>query len=137
MLRDLTGGGITIPVTRPARTRAEAFCGRFGLRLPILLAPMAGACPPSLSTAVVNTGGVGAYGALLMQLAAIIAWAAKVRAGTNGPFQLNLWVPDPAPARDPAHEAEIRPSSPSEGRRSRLEQETRRRPTSLPNTRRC
>jgi nitronate monooxygenase len=29
--------------------RAESFCRRFGLRIPILLGPMAGACPPSLS----------------------------------------------------------------------------------------
>lgn len=43
-----------------------------------------------------------------MQPAAITAWAAEVRAGTNGPFQLNLWVPDPVPVRDPAHEAKIR-----------------------------
>lgn len=29
-----------------AHARAEAFCSHFSLRLPILLAPMAGACPP-------------------------------------------------------------------------------------------
>ncbi|WP_431269900.1 hypothetical protein [Dankookia sp. P2] len=28
-----------------ARRRAEDFCARFGLRAPILMAPMAGACP--------------------------------------------------------------------------------------------
>src|SRR4051794_330438 len=33
-------------------TRAQAFCERFRLRRPILLAPMAGACPPSLSIVV-------------------------------------------------------------------------------------
>jgi nitronate monooxygenase len=31
-----------------------------------------------------------------------------VRAGTDGAFQLNLWVPDPPPARDAAHEARVR-----------------------------
>jgi len=92
----------------PVLVRTKAFCERFGLRLPILLAPMAGACPPSLSVAVANAGGLGACGALLMQPEAILGWAAAVRAGSNGPFQLNLWVPDPAPVRDPAHEAEIR-----------------------------
>ena len=40
------------------------FCDRFGLRLPILLAPMAGACPPSLSAAVASAGGLGGCGAL-------------------------------------------------------------------------
>jgi nitronate monooxygenase len=97
-----------VPATHPALARAERFCRRFGLQLPILLAPMAGACPPSLSIAVANAGGLGACGALLMQPAAIAAWAAAVRAGTDGPFQLNLWTPDPAPARDLAHEADIR-----------------------------
>ncbi len=88
--------------------RTEAFCARFGLRLPILLAPMAGACPPSLSIAVARAGGLGAAGTLLMQPEAIRAWAQEVRAGSNGAFQLNLWIPDPPPARDAAHEAEIR-----------------------------
>jgi nitronate monooxygenase len=89
-------------------SHADAFCARFGLRVPILLAPMAGACPPSLSIAVAEAGGLGACGALLMQPAAIKAWAAEVRAGSSGPFQLNLWTPDPPPRRDPAHEASLR-----------------------------
>ncbi len=94
--------------TRTPLARAQAFCDRFHLRLPILLAPMAGACPPSLSIAVANAGGLGACGALLMQPPAIKAWAAEMRAGSNGAFQLNLWVPDPPPARDPVHEAAVR-----------------------------
>jgi len=88
--------------------RADAFCRRFGVRVPILLAPMAGACPPSLSIAVANAGGLGACGALLLAPDAIGAWAAAMRAGSNGGFQMNLWIPDPAPARDPAHEARLR-----------------------------
>ena len=43
--------------------RAEAFCQTYGLRVPILLAPMAGACPASLSVAVANAGGLGSCGA--------------------------------------------------------------------------
>jgi nitronate monooxygenase len=89
-------------------SRARSFCARFGLRAPILLAPMAGACPPSLSIAVANAGGLGACGALLMQPAEILAWAAAFRANSAGAFQLNLWVPDPAPARNAANEAAIR-----------------------------
>lgn len=92
----------------PLRARAAAFCERFGLRLPILLAPMAGACPASLSVAVANAGGLGSCGALLLQPDAIRAWAQEMRAGTNGAFQMNLWVPDPPPQRDRAHEAEVR-----------------------------
>jgi len=88
--------------------RTKDFCARFNLRAPILLAPMAGACPPSLSIAVANAGGLGSCGALLMQPDAIMAWANEVRAGTNGAFQLNLWIPDPPPRRDAAHEARLR-----------------------------
>jgi nitronate monooxygenase len=88
--------------------RAQAFCARFGLDVPILLAPMAGACPPSLSIAVANAGGLGACGALLMQHDAILDWAIAMRSGSNGVFQLNLWVPDPPPHRDASHEARLR-----------------------------
>jgi len=88
--------------------RAESFCARFGLRIPILLAPMAGACPPALSIAVANAGGLGGCGATLMQPAEIHAWVTAVRAKTNGGFQLNLWVPDPPPQRDAAAEQAMR-----------------------------
>lgn len=88
--------------------RSEAFCERFGLRIPTLLAPMAGASPPSLSVTVANAGGLGACGALLMQPDAIRQWVSETRAGTNGAFQLNLWIPDPEPMRDQAHEERVR-----------------------------
>jgi nitronate monooxygenase len=92
----------------PALARTEAFCAAYGLRIPVLLAPMAGACPGSLSIAVVNAGGLGACGGLLMQPAAIKAWASEVRASSNGGFQLNLWIPDPPPARGASAEAAVR-----------------------------
>ena len=88
--------------------RAEQFCQRFGLRVPILLAPMAGACPPSLSVAVAKAGGMGAAGALLMQPAAIAKWMQDFRSSSNGAVQLNLWIPDPPPVRDAVHEAKVR-----------------------------
>jgi nitronate monooxygenase len=89
-------------------TRAQIFCARYGLQVPILLAPMAGACPASLSIAVANAGGMGAMGALLSPAAAIRDWVAEFRSGSRGPFQLNLWIPDPAPVRDPAAESRLR-----------------------------
>src|SRR3954452_15616960 len=92
----------------PALRRAQVFCERFGLRLPILLAPMAGSSPPALSIAVANAGGLGACGALMMPPDAILKWAADLRAGSNVAFQLNLWIPDPPPRRDAAHEARVR-----------------------------
>ena len=89
------------------RDRTNAFCDRFGLRVPILLAPMAGASAPALSIAVANAGGLGACGALLMARPEIVAWASEVRAASNGRFQINLWIPDPTPVRD-AISVEIR-----------------------------
>lgn len=90
------------------RNRCEDFCRRFGLRVPILLAPMAGACPPSLSIAVGQGGGMGACGALLITPQEMRDWADSVRIGTQAPFQINLWVPEPPPARNAAHEARVR-----------------------------
>ena len=72
------------------------------------MAPMAGACPPELAAAVANAGGMGACGALLMSPEAIGDWARAYRARSNGSFQMNLWIPDPPPARDPSHEAALR-----------------------------
>jgi nitronate monooxygenase len=88
--------------------RALSFCERFGLRIPIVMAPMAGACPAPLAAAVANAGGLGGCGALLMSPDQIRAWAVELRASSNGAFQLNLWIPDHPPARDPAHEAQVR-----------------------------
>lgn len=95
-------------MTHPAISRAEAFCRAYGLRVPILMAPMAGACPPELAVAVAKAGGMGACGALLMKRDGILDWSTTVRAATNGAFQMNLWIPDPEPVRDTAHEAEVR-----------------------------
>jgi nitronate monooxygenase len=69
---------------------------------------MAGASAPALSIAVANAGGLGACGAVLMSPEAIRQWAVDVRAETSGPFQFNLWIPDPPPRRDPQHEAQVR-----------------------------
>jgi len=80
--------------------RAEKFAARLGMRIPILLAPMAGACPPSLSIAVADAGGLGACGALMMKPEEIRTWNDEFRSGSQGEFQLNLWIPDPPPARD-------------------------------------
>ncbi len=88
--------------------RVRRFCERFGLEAPLLLAPMAGACPPELSIAVANAGGMGAAGLLTHQPPEIAAWMAAFRAGSRGAVQLNLWIPDPPPTRDAEHEQRVR-----------------------------
>ena len=82
------------------RTRADYFANLLGIRLPILLAPMAGACPPSLSIAVANAGGLGGCGALMMKPDEIAAWGAEFHQGSQGEFQINLWIPEASPVRD-------------------------------------
>lgn len=88
--------------------KAENFARRFGFRLPILLAPMAGACPTSLSIAVMEAGGLGACGALMMKPDEILGWASEVRSNSTGAFQINLWIPENEPVRDLEHEARVR-----------------------------
>jgi nitronate monooxygenase len=94
--------------SRPTLTRIESFCQAYDLRVPILLAPMAGASPTSLSVAVANAGGFGACGALLMQALAIREWADEFRIHSAGSFQMNLWIPDPRPPRDAVAELAVR-----------------------------
>jgi nitronate monooxygenase len=86
-------------------TRARAFCDRFGLQRPVLMAPMAGASPPALAAAVAEAGGMGACGAMPFDARGIDDWMARFRQMSGGAVQLNLWVPDAAPARDAAAEA--------------------------------
>jgi nitronate monooxygenase len=90
------------------RDRAARFCEQYGLEMPILLAPMAGACPPSLSIAVANVGGMGAMGALMTRPDGIREWVREFRSASTGPFQLNTWTPDPPPRRDREAEARVR-----------------------------
>lgn len=97
-----------MPTTANLTERIERFCTAFGMDMPILLAPMAGACPPSLSIAVANGGGFGACGASQMQPDAIAFWAEAFRAESDGGFQINLWVPDEPPKRRDQHETRVR-----------------------------
>src|ERR1700730_1864732 len=95
--------------SQSARARAVAFCQQYGLRLPILQAPMAGSCPVSLAVAVADAGGMGAMGALMSSPDAIAKWASEFRSRSTGPFQLNLWIPDSAaPPRESAAEERMR-----------------------------
>jgi nitronate monooxygenase len=88
--------------------RVERFCRNYDLQLPILMAPMAGASPPALASAVANAGGLGACGALLLSPESICEWAGKFRSSSGGGYQVNLWIPGPVPPRDTAAEAAMR-----------------------------
>lgn len=71
-----------------------SFCERFGLRVPLLQAPMAGACPPDLAVAVAEAGGMGADGVVLDAPERIESWVRQFRAASTGAFQLNIWIPE-------------------------------------------
>lgn len=74
--------------------RAKQFCDRFGMRVPVLQAPMAGSCPVELAAAVTQAGGMGALGAVLEMPDRISSWAEQFRARSSGPLQINLWIPE-------------------------------------------
>jgi nitronate monooxygenase len=103
----MTASSLSNTISQP-RDRAAAFCAKYGMQRPILLAPMAGACPASLSITVANAGGMGAMGALMTKPPGIRAWVNEFRSGSSGPFQLNTWIPDAKPERDVQAEARMR-----------------------------
>jgi nitronate monooxygenase len=87
------------------RDRAEAFCAAYGLSVPVLQAPMAGLKQDALAAAVMQAGGMGGLGALMLTPNEIVAWADAAR--PHGSYQINLWAPDPPPLRDAAREARM------------------------------
>jgi nitronate monooxygenase len=66
---------------------------RLGITTPIVLGPFGGTSSVALVTAVSNAGGLGSYGLYGMGPDAITAVASDIKAGTDGPFALNLWLP--------------------------------------------
>jgi len=95
-------------VIEQAIQRALGFAERFGMQIPILMAPMAGACPPGLATAVAQGGGMGAIGALLDSPEKIERWVAEFRQDNpQQSLQMNLWIPDPPPVRDTTNELAV------------------------------
>lgn len=71
---------------------ASRFLERLGITQPIVLAPMSGASTPVLVAAVSNAGGLGSHGVGYLAPQVIIDEAAKIRALTDRPFALNLFV---------------------------------------------
>lgn len=103
-----TAGSLSGSDTPDVLARVHRFCSTYDLEVPILLAPMAGACPVGLSIAVANAGGMGAMGALPTPPEGIHSWIGEFRAGSRGPLQVNLWIPDPPARRDENDEGRMR-----------------------------
>ncbi|HVX50705.1 MAG TPA: nitronate monooxygenase [Chitinophagaceae bacterium] len=65
------------------------------IKYPILLGPMGGGfSTPALLAAVSNAGGLGSYGAYTLTPAEILAADKEIKAATNKPYNINLWVND-------------------------------------------
>jgi nitronate monooxygenase len=75
-------------------------CDLLGIRVPILLAPMAnGPSTPELAAAVTRAGGLGVFGASGMTSAALVGDLAHARElAPGGPFGVNLQLAQPTPA---------------------------------------
>lgn len=69
---------------------------KFGIKYPIIQAPMAGgATTPELVATVSNAGGLGSLGAGYMSPSAIKQAIRKIRNLTSKPFAVNLFIPEP------------------------------------------
>ncbi|WP_291430258.1 nitronate monooxygenase [Deinococcus sp.] len=72
------------------------------LRVPLVLAPMAGGVgTPALAAAVSEGGGLGSLGAAYLTPTQIRETVAAVRARTDRPFAVNLFAPQPLPSVTP------------------------------------
>jgi nitronate monooxygenase len=71
---------------------ASRFLQRLGITQPLVLAPMSGASTPALVAAVSHAGGLGSHGVGYLAPQVILDEAAKIRALTDRPFALNLFV---------------------------------------------
>lgn len=69
---------------------ANRLCDELGIRVPLVLAPMAGAVGPELCAAVSNAGGLGTIPLWPDEPDAVRQQIASVRALTKGPFAVNL-----------------------------------------------
>ena len=79
-------------------TATPALLQRLGMQHPLIQAPMTGSDTPRLAAAVSRAGGLGSLGCGARSPAAMREAAAAVRAATDRPFAMNLFVLEtPAP----------------------------------------
>lgn len=76
----------------------------FGIELPILQAPMAGASGSALAIAVARAGGLGSLPCAMLSPAQMRSEIETIRAHTSAPINLNFFC-HTAPAPEPAREA--------------------------------
>ena len=65
-----------------------------GIDRPIVLGPFGGLSSVALTAAVSSAGGLGSYGLYGYDGARIRETIASLRAATNRPFAVNLWLPN-------------------------------------------
>jgi len=70
----------------------SAFLRSLGVEHPLIQAPMAGSNTPALVAAVSGAGGLGSLGASYLEPPALLEQAAQIRAATDRPFAINLFV---------------------------------------------
>lgn len=71
----------------------SAAFARLGMRLPVIQGPFGGGLSTvKLAATVSNAGGMGSYGAHLLEPEEIVRVTGAIRAETSGPFVMNLWV---------------------------------------------
>jgi nitronate monooxygenase len=80
------------------------FLDRIGIALPIIQAPMAGTSTPAMAAAVSGAGALGSIGVGAVDAEAAATMIAAIRALTDAPFNVNLFVHAPA-ISDAAREA--------------------------------
>lgn len=80
-----------------AQTRwpTQAAIQLFGIELPILQAPMAGAQDADLAVAVCRAGGLGAIPCAMLSVEQARAEATRLRAATDRPFNMNFFCHEP------------------------------------------
>ncbi len=82
-----------------------ALLARLGCKLPILLAPMAGAGGPALAIAAGKAGALPALPAAMLDADGLRRQVAEVRAACPGPLNLNFFCHRPAPPDEAAQRA--------------------------------
>lgn len=83
------------------RKQHQPWLDRVGLRYPIVQGPFGGGLSTTqLAAAVSNRGGLGSYGAHLLEPEPIAVVIAELRQLTAAPFAINLWVSDHDPGAE-------------------------------------